>query len=210
MSPRACQRPVCLFVAAQRNVMSSHFTFSQVARRWYLTVGIRWQSAGFTTGVSQSRFGSGVRAVARLRFVQRCRGGSRSCSATCPPPAGFAVHAADSSLKRRRNPQRHRADTWLVPRAKYRHASAAPLAGLINLQPLHSLPHSATQITRDAFAHSDGRKLPRPAKTAVRPKIPEAAMLRISAKTGNMAARLSPARKSAIAPRGFARCKSPQ
>jgi hypothetical protein len=27
----------------------------------------------------------------------------------------------------------------LVPRAKYRHASAAPLAGLINLHPLHSI-----------------------------------------------------------------------
>ena len=29
----------------------------------------------------------------------------------------------------------------LVPRTKYRHASAAPLAGLIPLRPLHSLPH---------------------------------------------------------------------
>ena len=29
------------------------------------------------------------------------------------------------------------------------------------LQPLHSLPHSAAQITRDAFAHSDGHKLAR-------------------------------------------------
>ena len=30
-------------MAARGLMMSSHFTFSQVARRWYLTVGIRWQ-----------------------------------------------------------------------------------------------------------------------------------------------------------------------
>src|SRR5665213_894702 len=86
----------------------------------------------------------------------------------------------------------------LVPRAKYRHASAAPLAGLINLHPLHSI---SLQFRRLHFRsiRSDGRKLPRPSKTAVRPKIPEAAMLRISATTGNMAARLRPAKKSAIA-----------
>jgi hypothetical protein len=29
----------------------------------------------------------------------------------------------------------------LVPCTKYRHGSAAPLAGLITLRPLHSLPH---------------------------------------------------------------------
>jgi hypothetical protein len=86
----------------------------------------------------------------------------------------------------------------LVPRAKYRHASAAPLAGLITFRPLHSI---SLQFRRLHFRsiRSDGRKLPRPSKTAVRPKIPEAAMLRISAKTGNMAARLRPAKKSAIA-----------
>ena len=91
----------------------------------------------------------------------------------------------------------------LVPRAKYRHASAAPLAGLINFHPLHSI---SLQFRRLHFRsiRSDGRKLPRPSKTAVRPKIPEAAMLRISAKTGNMAARLRPAKTSAIAARGFA------
>ena len=70
-------------------------------------------------------------------------------------------------------------------RAKHRHGSAAPLAGLINLHPLHSLPHSATQITRDAFTHSDGRKLPRPAKTAVPQRF--------------QAARLRPAKKSELA-----------
>ena len=86
----------------------------------------------------------------------------------------------------------------LVPRAKYRHASAAPLAGLITFRPLHSI---SLQFRRLHFRsiRSDGRKLPRPSKTAVRPKMPEAAMLRISAKTGNMAARLRPAKKSAIA-----------
>jgi len=85
----------------------------------------------------------------------------------------------------------------LVPRTKYRHASAAPLAGLITLRPLHSI---SLQFRRLHFRsiRSDGRKLPRPSKTAVRPKIPEAAMLRISAKTGNMAARLRPAKTSAI------------
>ena len=86
----------------------------------------------------------------------------------------------------------------LVPRAKYRHASAAPLAGLITFRPLHSI---SLQFRRLHFRsiRSDGRKLPRPSKTAVRPKIPEAAMLRISVKNGNMAARLRPATKSAIA-----------
>jgi hypothetical protein len=29
----------------------------------------------------------------------------------------------------------------LVPRTKYRHGSAAPLAELVTLRPLHSLPH---------------------------------------------------------------------
>ena len=38
-------------------------------------------------------------------------------------------------------------------------------------RPLHSLPHSASPTSLDALAHSDGRKLPRPALTAVRPKM---------------------------------------
>ena len=44
----ASKLPVCLFVAAQGMVMSSHFTFSQVARRWADTIRIswfRWQSS---------------------------------------------------------------------------------------------------------------------------------------------------------------------
>ena len=38
------------------------------------------------------------------------------------------------------------------------------------LRPLHSLTHSASPTSLDALAHSDGRKLPRPALTAVHPK----------------------------------------
>ena len=44
----ASKLPVCLFVAAQGMVMSSHFTFSQGARRWAATIRIlwfRWQSS---------------------------------------------------------------------------------------------------------------------------------------------------------------------
>jgi hypothetical protein len=91
----------------------------------------------------------------------------------------------------------------LVPHAKYRHASAAPLAGLITFRPLHSI---SLQFRRLHFRsiRSDGRKLPRPSKTAVRPKMPEAAMLRISAKTGNMAARLRPAKDISNTARGSA------
>jgi hypothetical protein len=73
----------------------------------------------------------------------------------------------------------------LVPRAKYRHASAAPLAGLITFRPLHSISLQFRKLHFRSI-RSDGRKLPRPSETAVRPKIPEAARLR-------------PAKKSAIA-----------
>lgn len=41
-------------------------------------------------------------------------------------------------------------------------------------RPLHSLPHSASPTSLDALAHSDGRKLPRPARTAVLPKTQDA------------------------------------
>jgi hypothetical protein len=84
-------------------------------------------------------------------------------------------------------------------------AHAAPSVGTL---PPHRWPDSSIcirsislQFRRLHFRsiRSDGRKLPRPSKTAVRPKIPEAAMLRISATTGNMAARLRPAKTSAIA-----------
>ena len=72
-------------------------------------------------------------------------------------------------------------------------------------RPLHSLTHSASPIRQDALAHSDGRKLPRPTQTAVHPKMTtEAAMLRISAKHRNMAARLRPAKTAAIWARCFA------
>ena len=84
----------------------------------------------------------------------------------------------------------------LVPRAKYRHASAAPLAGLINLHPLHSI---SLQFRRLHFRsiRSDGRKLPRPSKTAVRPKIPETARLR-PAKTSAIARDASHGQDTAI------------
>ena len=73
------------------------------------------------------------------------------------------------------------------------------------LRPLHSLTHSASPIRQDAFAHSDSRKLPRPALTVVHPKMTtEAAMLRISAKIRIMAARLRPAKRSAL----WARCSA--
>jgi len=84
------------------------------------------------------------------------------------------------------------------------------LAPSIGTLPPHRWPDSSLSARSTPFhcnfagyisvpLRSDGRKLPRPSMTAVRPKIPEAAMLRISAKTGNMAARLRPAKKSAIA-----------
>ncbi len=42
------------------------------------------------------RCGFGARAASQQRFVQRCRGGSRSCSPTCPPPAGCGHRAGAS------------------------------------------------------------------------------------------------------------------
>ena len=58
-------------------------------------------------------------------------------------------------------------------------------------RPLHSLPHSASPTSLDALAHSVGRKLPRPALTAARPKMQstEAARLR-PARTQQYGARL--------------------
>jgi len=89
------------------------------------------------------------------------------------------------------------------------------LAPSIGTLPPHRWPDSSLSARSTPFhcnfagyisvpLRSDGRKLPRPSKTAVRPKIPEAAMLRISAKTGNMAARLRPATDISITARGSA------
>ena len=156
----------------------------------------------FTTVASRCQSGFGLLAASHRSFVRSCRGGSRSFSPISPSPAGRGGHAVEPSRRCRRNcpasPSRHlRSDRQRGSRrAKYRHASAAPLAGLINLHPLHSI---SLQFRRLHFRsiRSDGRKLPRPSKTAVRPKIPEAAMLRISART-------------AIWPRDFVRPKHQQ
>ena len=170
-----------------------------------------------TTVASRCQSGFGLLAASHRSFVRSYRGGSRSCSAISPSLVGCGV---EPSRRRRRNARRHRADACARSSRQVSARFRRTLAGLINLHPLHSI---SLQFRRLHFRsiRSDGRKLPRPSKTAVRPKIPEAAMLRISAKTGNMAARLRPAKTTAIArdashgqdtaiaPRGFARCKTP-
>jgi hypothetical protein len=70
----------------------------------------------------------------------------------------------------------------LVPRTKYRHGSAAPLAGLITLRPLHSLPHPLHRL------RGSSRSFRRPqtaetGKDSGAPKIPEAARLRPAKKS---------------------------
>ena len=47
----------------------------------------------FTFVASRCRCSCGARAASQRRFVRSCRGGSRSCSATCPSPAGCGGHA---------------------------------------------------------------------------------------------------------------------
>ena len=182
---------------SQEMVMRHTRHYSRAARRWHIWsvfVGSAG-SRGFRTLLSSRYVASPVLACVRpaIAFRPRCRGGSRSCSAICQSLAGCAL----SHHGLAKSPGVTEPTLALVPRAKYRHASAAPLAGLITFRPLHSI---SLQFRRLHFRsiRSDGRKLPRPSKTAVRPKIPEAAMLRISAKTGNMAARLRPAKKSAL------------
>ena len=95
-------------------------------------------------------------------------------------------------------------------RAKPPHCSA-PTAGRTHpFAPAPFAAASATQIARIALAHSDGRKLPRPAKTAVprRFQRPRCSAYRPRHQHYGARLRLSP-RTKAIAPRGFARCKPP-
>src|ERR1019366_145338 len=56
-----------------------------------------------------------------------------------------------------------RPEPILALRAKPRHGLARARPDSPALRPLHSLPHSATPTPQDAFARSDGHKLPRQA-----------------------------------------------
>ena len=126
--------------------------------------------------------------------LPRARGGHRRLSNGFRAFQPFRLADDFRRGVRREKPRRYRSSTGKSKQPGVSVAHAAPSIGTLPphrwpdssaLQPLHSLPHSATQITRDAFAHSDGRKLPRPAKTAVPQRF--------------QAARLRPAKKSAIA-----------
>ena len=155
----------------------------------------------FTTVASRCQSGFGLLAASHRSFVRSCRGGSRSFSAISPSLAGCG---GEPSRRRRRN----------CPASPSRRLRSF-LAPSIGTLPPHRWPDSSICIRSTPFhcnfggrrcgshlhfrsIRSDGRKLPRPSKTAVRPKMPEAAMLRISAKTGIMAARLRPAKASAL------------
>jgi len=61
----------------------------------------------------------------------------------------------------------------LIPRAKYRHGLARARPDSPAFRPLHSLPHSATPTPQDAFARSDGHKLPRQAKKTCATQVEE-------------------------------------
>jgi len=61
----------------------------------------------------------------------------------------------------------------LVPRAKYRHGLARARPDSPAFRPLHSLPHSATPTPQDAFARSDGHKLPRQVGTSCAAQVEE-------------------------------------
>ena len=65
----------------------------------------------FTTVASRCQSSFGLLAASHRSFVRSCRGGSRSCSAISPSPAGRGGHAVEPSRRRRRNARRHRADT---------------------------------------------------------------------------------------------------
>ena len=60
-----------------------------------------------TTVASRCQSSFGSLAASHRSFVRSCRGGSRSCSAISPSPAGCGV---EPSRRRRRNSRRHRAD----------------------------------------------------------------------------------------------------
>ena len=158
-----------------------------------------------TTVASRCQSSFGLLAASHRSFVRSCRGGSRSCSAISPSPAGRGGHAVEPFTEARTNARRHRADACARSsrQVSARFRRTAGRTHHFPPAPLHFTAFSAVASAARTYIsvplRSDGRKLPRPSKTVVRPKIPEAAMLRISAKTGNMAARLRPARKSAIA-----------
>ena len=144
----------------------------------------------FTTVASRCQSSFGLLAASHRSFVRSCRGGSRSCSAISPSPAGRGGHAVEPSRRRRRN----------CPASPSRRLRSF-LAPSIGTLPPHRWPDSSLSARSTSFhcnfggrrcgshlhfrsIRSDGRKLPRPSETAVRPKIPEAARLR-PAKTSN-------------------------
>jgi len=63
-----------------------------------------------TTVASRCQSSFGLLAASHRSFVRSCRGGSRSCSAISPSPAGRGGHAVEPSRRRRSNARRHRAD----------------------------------------------------------------------------------------------------
>ena len=85
-----------------------------------------WLADGFRRGVRRGKDGG----LLTRRFAPR--GGERSLSLA----VAFLISARWQSARTVTEPT-----LVLVPCTKYRHGSAAPLAGLITLRPLHSLPH---------------------------------------------------------------------
>ena len=155
--------------------------------------------------VEHFRFANSFRAIQPFRFAMSLgalSGGEKTVKLAprrCRSSLGRTVTAlrfAFFYLVGARQSGRHVTEPTLVrvPCPKYRHGSEGARDGLDILRPLHSLPHSAAQISRGALAHSDGRKLPRPsgnhrAQSSRRPRC--SAYRPVS----NMAARLRPARR---------------
>ena len=133
---------------------------------------------------------------------------SRGSNRRCTPV--LADRARIFFLIRLDNPSVTEPTLALRCRAKYRHASAAPLAGLASFAtaPLHfisatqaPLPfHCVPTVTNCRDRHGQ--------RCARRCRTPEAAMLRISAGKAIWPQDFVRPKTTAIAPRGFARCKA--
>ena len=137
----------------------------------------------FTTVASRCQSGFGLLAASHRSFVRSCRGGSRSFSAISPSPVGCAV---EPSRRRRRNARRHRADACA---RSSRQVSARFRRTAGRTHQFASAPLHFTAISQATFPFHSFRR-PQTAETVKdsgAPKIPEAAMLRISAKKSAIA-----------------------
>ena len=152
-----------------------------------------WLADGFRRGVRRGKDGG----LLTRRFAPR--GGERSLSLA----VAFLISARWPSARTVTEPT-----LVLVPRTKYRHGSAAPLAGLVTLRPLHSLPHPLHRLRGTLPLISTAANC----RDRQRQRCPKDSRGRDAPHIGQdrqygARLRLSPKAKG-LAPRGCARCKA--